>query len=223
MKFLLLSASLFLCIKSCIGQDTLKLIQGVNEKIVKGQTSISDVLSDPSLMSLHSLTSFREVIRQNAKAEKIKIITVDEPGTKITVKGTISDSRGNAIADKLVYVYQTSNKGWYSDTAAHILLQEGDRRHGRLFGYMKTDAEGKFEFVTIKPVGYPRSSLPAHIHLELTISKGDGLGTELLFDDDVRLAGGARANAVSAGYIISKNTGTESEPIYFYKIVKSRD
>jgi protocatechuate 3,4-dioxygenase beta subunit len=51
------------------------------------------------------------------------------------------------------------------------LQNEGDRRHARLFGYLRTDENGKFEFSTVKPKGYPNSTLPAHIHIEISLSE----------------------------------------------------
>jgi len=220
MKFKL--SVLAICFFSLTGplmaQGNTKLINDINDKLAKNQTSISEILSDTSFMFLHSLTPFRETIKQNAKAEKIKIITNKEPGTRITVKGIITDAKSKPLSNALVYVYQTSSEGWYSDTAPHILQNEGDRKHARLFGYFKTNTNGEFEFETIKPHGYPHSDLPAHIHFEVS-SGNNSLITELLFDDDPRLAGDIRARAIREQFIISKNTGTEKEPVYFYSIL----
>ena len=165
-------------------------------------------------MPLHSLTSFREIIKKYAKAGKINIVSADEPGTRITVKVLVTDAAGNPQSNALVYVYHTSNKGWYSDTAAHIQMNEGDRRHARLFGYVRTNEDGRFELATIKPHGYPQSTLPAHIHIEATTENGKSLVSELLFDDDPRLVGETRSRSVNEGFVISKNTGTDKQPVY---------
>lgn len=219
MRFKLVHLSfLLICKNSIIAQDATQKINSLDQQLSKGSITISRILSDPSNMNLHSLTSFREMIKKYAKAETITIVTPDEPGKKILVKGTITDPTGNPQKNKLVYFYQTSDKGWYSDTGAHVLIMEGDRRHARLFGYIKTDENGDFSFNTIQPRGYPRSSLPAHIHLELKIDDNSGLGTELLFDDDPRLVGEIRTNAIRERFYISKNTGTEEKPVYAYKI-----
>jgi len=198
-------------------QDVQK-INELNQQLRNGNMSISKILSDQSLMGMHTLTPFREMIRNNAKAETITIVTPNESGSKIQVRGTIKDANGKPINNGLVYVYQTSDKGWYSDTGAHVLMNEGDRRHARLFGYFKTDANGNFSFNTIMPKGYPRSDLPAHIHLELTTNEGSGLGTELLFEEDPRLVGQIRQNAIREKFYISKNTGTADSPLYVYQL-----
>ena len=223
MKFkLIFILAFFLSALTAIAQDPDQKITSLDQQLSSGKTSISKILSDPAYMNLHSLTPFRELIKKNAKAETITIVTPGESGQKILVKGNIKSANGNALKDAIVYVYQTSDKGWYSDTAPHVLIMEGDRRHARLFGYMKTDANGNFSFNTIRPNGYPKSDLPAHIHLELTVSDGSGLGTELLFEEDPRLVGQIRQNAIRDKFYISKNTGTAENGLYVYQI-KTRD
>lgn len=202
---------------SCQGQQPDQL-KNISDKLSKGETTVSRLLSDDSLMSLHSLTEFRNIIKQNARAEKIRISTGSERGTEITVKAVVLDKAGNPVAGKLVYVYQTSSEGWYSDTAPHILKNEGDRRHARLFGYLKTGSDGKFEFTTVKPKGYPNSSLPAHIHIEIALAGNRSFISELLFDDDPRLVGDIRARAVAERFFIVKNSGTEKDPVYSYNV-----
>src|SRR3954468_4378906 len=115
-------------------QDERKKIGEIDQQLASNAKSVSDVLMDPTYMKLHSLTSFRDVIRKNAKQEKIKLVTAHEPGTPVTVKVKLQGS--SSPSDLLVYVYHTDNKGWYADTAAHVLVREGDRGHARLFGYL---------------------------------------------------------------------------------------
>jgi protocatechuate 3,4-dioxygenase beta subunit len=198
--------------------QTSDFIRVINAKLVKGEITISEVLSDTTFMQLHSLTPFREVIKQNAKPSKIKLNSDIEPGVKISINGIILDKYGNPVINKLVYVYQTSSKGWYSDTAAHILMHEGDRRHARLFGYFKTDSYGKFEFYTIRPKGYPNTNLPAHIHIEISLNSGQTFVSELQFDDDPRLVGEIRAHSITEKFFIVKNMGTNEHPVYSYQI-----
>ncbi len=196
----------------------INLIKSIDNQLLQGEITISSVLSDTSLMSLHSLTAFREVIKKNAKSEQIKLNSDNEPGTKIGVKGVVLDKAGSPIAYKLVYVYQTSSEGWYSDTAPHISKNEGDRKHARLFGYFKTNSKGEFQFKTIKPKGYPNSNLPAHIHIEISLSDKQTFISELLFDDDPRLVGDIRSRAIVENFLIVNNTGSENEPLYSYLI-----
>ena len=203
---------------SLIAQDQPAQLKSVEQKLSAGESGISDVLSGKAFLPLHSLTSFREIIKKYAKPGKINMVSADEPGTGITVKVLVTDVAGNPQGNALVYVYHTSDKDWYSDTAAHIQMNEGDRRHARLFGYGRTNGDGRFELATIKPQGYPQSTLPAHIHVEVTTKNAKSLVSELLFDDDPRLVGETRSRSLNEGFVISKNTGTGKHPVYTYTI-----
>ena len=202
-------------------QDATAVINNIDTELKEGKTTITKILTDESLMQLHSLTLFREVIKANAKAEKISIVTAGEPGTKVLIKGIVVDKTGAAVKNIKIYVYQTSDKGWYSDTGAHILMNMGDINHARLFGYLKTDDKGGFSFETIKPKGYPRSELAAHIHIHFWSPDSRTLHGpgELQFDDDPRMTPERRKQSIADGYLISKNTGTAQRPVYEYRIV----
>lgn len=123
-------------------QDQSAELKSVEQKLAGGKSGISNIPGDNALMPLHSLTSFRESIKKYAKAEKINIVSDDEAGVRITVKVLVTDAAGNPQSNALVYVYHTSDKGWYSDTAAHIQMNEGDRKHSRLCGYVRTNRDG---------------------------------------------------------------------------------
>jgi protocatechuate 3,4-dioxygenase beta subunit len=117
---------------------------------------------------------------------------------------TVKNKEGKPVPDALVYLYQTDSRGWYAADAPHVLVNSGDIRHARIFGYAKTDKNGKFELHTVKPSGYPRSDLPAHIHVHVTAQGFRSYGTEFLFDDDERLVGEIRNRSVGDGFIVSK-------------------
>jgi protocatechuate 3,4-dioxygenase beta subunit len=193
-------------------------IQKVENELRAKQKSVNEILGDTSLLYLHDQTQFRMVIEKYAQPGVLKIIADSEPGAKISVKGLVTSKTGEGIPNAMIYVYQTSTLGWYSDTAAHILMNQGDRLHARLFGYARSNEDGRFELVTIKPHGYPKSDLPAHIHFEVTAPGRGSAITELLFDDDPRLVGTVRSNALSEGFIVAKNSGTGVQPIYVYTI-----
>jgi protocatechuate 3,4-dioxygenase beta subunit len=222
MKLCLVSAIVLICSSCLYSQQHKLLISKIEEQLTKGQVTVSSILSDTGYMTLHSNTAFREIIKKHANAGKLVMVSKYEPGKRITVKGEIKTKDGKAIAGALVYVYQTSDKGWYADTAAHVLQNEGDMRHARLFGYFKTGAEGRFEFETIQPKAYPDSDLPAHIHIAVWKNENivHGIPGELLFDDDPRLTADRRKRSLAYGYLIEKNTGTLQHPLYYYSVVE---
>ena len=87
----------------------------------------------------------------------------------------------------------------------------------------KTDREGKFAFETIRPEGYPKSDLPAHIHIAFWTADGktvSGMPGELLFEEDSRLTPARKKEALESGYLVSKNTGTERQGVYAYRLVQ---
>lgn len=202
-------------------QNDAIIISNIDKQLKENRLSISDVLSNDSLMYLHAQTAFRDMIKANAKPGYLSIITSHEAGTQITIKGSVTDEKGNTIKNALVYVYQTSDKGWYSDTGAHILIYEGDIRHARIFGYFKTDDKGAFSFETIKPKGYPKSDLAAHIHIQFWDKNNEPLfgPGELQFEDDPRMTPARKAKSLQEGFLISKNSGNEQKPVYEFKIV----
>ncbi len=212
----------FVLISSVVlGQSYSDMINRIDHQLKHGETSISNILANDSLMYLHSLTSFREMIRQNAKAEKITITSPNEAGTRITVKGQVLDKKGAPQKNSLLYFYQTSDYGWYADTAVHILEKEGDMKHARLFGYLKTDDNGEFSFETIKPNGYPKSSITGHIHVQCWGSESRSLAipSELHFEDDRRMTKLRKKEILEEGNLIAKNSGTAQKPVYVYTIM----
>src|SRR5688572_16438229 len=123
-----------------------------------GGKDVDAILTDPAFMAAHEYPRVRELIRARATKPGATIGTPDEPGGKLVVTGTIRDARGAPLRGATVYAYQTSAKGWYSARAAHIRANAGDMRHARLFAYLRTDDDGRYELRTIRPAGYPRTT-----------------------------------------------------------------
>jgi protocatechuate 3,4-dioxygenase beta subunit len=195
---------------SAISQkDSATLLREVETKL-RNHTQVSSVLTDKTYASLHPLVNFREMVKKYSSAEVLNIATSDEPGKKIKIVATVRDKDGNPVPNAMVYLYQTDYRGWYSADAPHVLMNEGDFRHARLFGYVKTDNQGKIELHTVKPAGYPQSDLPAHIHVHVTAAGYRAFGTEFLFQDDERLKGERLNRAVVDGGMIAKPETTES-------------
>ena len=151
----------------------------------------------------------------------LQLLQPTEPGIRIVVNGTVTNNSEKPLANILVYFYHTSDKGWYSDTGVHISKYEGDHRHSRLFGYVKTDSNGKFSIKTIRPNGYPKSDFAGHIHIQMWKEDGAyllGIPGELQFDDDIRMTEQRRRKSMADGFLIAKNEGTKEMPIYNFMI-----
>ena len=140
MRFILAFSLLYILISCANSQDvTYKLVGGSCE----GCEAIFEY-GDKKLLAVDSLPGF---------------ITAE---TKIKVTGTIFLSDGKTPAkDVILYVYHTNAKGIYPTKGD----EEGwAKRHGYIRGWVKTNADGKYSFYSLKPGAYPSRSTPAHIH-----------------------------------------------------------
>lgn len=115
-------------------------------------------------------------------ASVARIAPANEPGEALRLSGTIRDQAGNPQAGVVLYAYHTDRGGRYPPSADRQL------RHGRLRGWVRSDAQGRYELHTIRPGGYPGSDIPQHIHLQVV---EPGRCTyyidDVLFADDPRL------------------------------------
>ena len=91
---------------------------------------------------------------------KITMISDREPGEPLVVSGIVYGADGRTPLEGVrLYVYHTDARGLYSDEDG-----QGREPRPRLKGWMRTNAEGRYEFRTIKPASYPGGQIPAHIH-----------------------------------------------------------
>jgi protocatechuate 3,4-dioxygenase beta subunit len=110
----------------------------------------------------------------------------DEQGEPMWVTGKVTDTQGKPAAGVVVYAYQTNSKGVYPTSNNN--LGQAANRHGKLRGWVLTDAEGRYTFDTIRPAGYPDTDLPAHIHMHIIErSRCTYYIDDILFSDDPRL------------------------------------
>jgi protocatechuate 3,4-dioxygenase beta subunit len=129
-----------------------------------------------------------QVADKNAPA-KIAITSKDEPGERLIVTGRVFAPDGRTpLPGVSLYVYQTGKDGIYSKPV-------NDSRNPRLRGYLRTDAEGRYEYSTIKPGSYPNTNNPAHIHYVVTAPGYQEKIFEIVFADDPLVNDRIRADA----------------------------
>lgn len=196
-----LSLSSFCCTQS---KETPSLTDDLKSRIAKGELTAQKILLDAAYMNIHHTDAFRDIIKTNAPAEFIKISNDDEEGEKIKAKFIFKDAAGNSLANTLIYLYHTDNKGYY-----------GEHKNPGLFGYVNTNAEGKIEVETIRPAGYPNSGAPQHIHFE--IEKYNYV-SEVLFNDDKRLTKDLKKDMLSHGAYVSSFDYSGKIPTIEYNI-----
>lgn len=172
----------------------MKTLRELLDKGVDGQA----LLAAKELQGLREVAEFRKAVAERAPTGEVVLTVAGEPGTPLVVRGKVADDTGKPLAGALLYAYHTSAKGWYSDRAPHIASSGnagGDFGHARLFGYVRTDARGDFVLRTVRPGGYPQSTLPEHIHWQVWVDGKSVAVGELWFDDDARLTKAMRERA----------------------------
>jgi protocatechuate 3,4-dioxygenase, beta subunit len=107
----------------------------------------------------------------------------NERGPKMEISGTIYHKDGKTPAkDVILYIYHTDQTGEYSTKGN---AKGWGKRHGYIRGWIKTGADGKYKFYTLRPGAYPGRQNPEHIHPTI---KEPGYKEywidEYLFEDD---------------------------------------
>ncbi len=109
---------------------------------------------------------------------KTVISSKDEPGEPLSVSGTVYKSDGKTPVEGVtVYVYHTDAEGYYRKG-------NNSSSNPRLHGTMRTNAEGKYEYRTIKPAAYPGGGNPAHVHYVISGKGYSEQYDELQFEGD---------------------------------------
>ena len=122
---------------------------------------------------------------------RITLAGAEEPGARLVVTGQVFAPDGTTPAPGVtLYVYQTDSTGYYARSGGIP----------RLRGWMTTDAEGRYEYRTIRPAPYPNRGIAAHVHTHLW---GGGWpkqwNRDLLFADDPHLDESDRRDSAAAG------------------------
>ena len=84
-------------------------------------------------------------------------------GPKLKITGTVFQNDGKTPAsDVILYIYHVDRTGRYTPSANPKGWEE---RHGQFRSWLKTGKDGSYTFYTFRPVSYPNSQIPEHIHL----------------------------------------------------------
>jgi protocatechuate 3,4-dioxygenase beta subunit len=101
----------------------------------------------------------------------------DEPGERLVVTGRTLDGK-KPVAGVSLYVFHTDAKGRY---APDIDNRVGEF-NARLHGFLRTDADGRYQYETTRPGSYDNG--PAHVHYVVNARGYQPLLLALQFEDD---------------------------------------
>ncbi len=159
------------------------VVQSLKASLEAGWERPSLILVEPNFIPLlcdpASRKAVREMLLIHAREADIVLATPEKPGEPLRVSGLVLDESGRPIPGAMVYVFHTDQAGLYSENGL-------DESNPRLFGVMRTDANGAYRFTTIRPGHYPdeREPVEQHIHYEIRADGFESRGSRLMFHDD---------------------------------------
>ena len=142
------------------------LLRLPRRSILTGGLAMPIMAAAPRVRSDLYLCEGCEAVRErspNGLPTFLRLAGPEEPGEPLLLTGRVLAADGSGPASGVVvYAHHTNARGLY---AGGTLETEWSRRHGRLRGWVRTGADGRYTFQTIKPAPYPNRNLPAHVHL----------------------------------------------------------
>ena len=135
-----------------------------------------------------------------------------QAGIPFVVHGIVEDPSGKPAGGVEVFAYQTDTHGIYAPPGAADPWP--------LKGWAVTDAQGRFEFRTIRPAAYPSNTIPGHVHLTFKTTCCGRQVTEVMFDDDPLATPDYRRRqgpGVMFGKVTKRGDGTQ-ETSYTFKL-----
>jgi protocatechuate 3,4-dioxygenase beta subunit len=135
-----------------------------------------------------------QALKPQRLASVARIAPEGEPGTPLVIRGRVYQPDGRTPAPGItVFAYHTDRTGVYD-------VRSNGPHSWRLKGWAITDAEGRFEFRTIRPGAYPGRAEPQHVHFSI---EGPSVPrqspTALEFEDDPKIGPREREESRRAG------------------------
>ena len=161
------------------------------------------ILTNPALRPLREDPDRRlelfEIVKAHVADSHIEMVDPNEPGQRIRLDGRIVDMEsGEPLPGALMQLFHTDASGEYRPG----MDAGGGAGNPRLFGYLRTDAEGRFTVDTIMPERYPNSTVPRHVHYRVWAEGYPEHVSECFFDADPNLSERTRKSAPERNFPI---------------------
>ena len=141
------------------------------------------------------------LVKKHVKASHIQLVDTLEPGRRIRLAGRVVDMlTGKSLPGALMQLFHTDASGEYRPG----MDAGGGAGNPRLWGYLRTDAEGRFTVDTIMPERYTNSGVPRHVHYRVWAEGYPQLKSECFFDSDPLLSEKTRKSAPKRNFPIVK-------------------
>ncbi len=130
-----------------------------------GHPTPAQVYADPRFTPLReddaARGAWRRLMSEHPRESHLSMVTPDEPGEPMLIQGRVlRPGDGQPVEGAVLELYHTDHTGHYEPGES-----TGEDRNSRLFAFVRTDADGRFEVRTIKPAPYPGTGPgAAHIH-----------------------------------------------------------
>jgi protocatechuate 3,4-dioxygenase beta subunit len=111
---------------------------------------------------------------------RVVIARREEPGERLMVTGRTLEGT-KPVAGVSLYVFHTDAKGLYATDGTDAWHAEFNPR---LHASLRTDAQGRYQYETIRPGSYGTPPGPAHVHYIVKASGYEPLLIALQFEDD---------------------------------------
>lgn len=111
---------------------------------------------------------------------KVAGVVTESGGEIITLKGIVSDNKGNALPGVRVEIWQCDLNGKYLHTGDSQSIAHDKAFQG--FGHDITKENGAYSFRTIKPTKYPGRA--KHIHVKVINGEQELLTTQFYIDGE---------------------------------------